>query len=155
MSLQYCSDFISDRVLRNFSFEDFDDMTALTVETNLPIFQSMYGEVWDLNFKVNENEKLAWEVVHYEKRNIHGDEHGISVMTGTVGLKVVPDSVYSSHVVYLEEDVDAYKFIQTLFTFEVTPLSNRSVVGVCGEIYDFDNMTFTDGFIDFEFILDK
>ena len=76
-------------------------------------------------------------------------------MTGTVGIKVVPVSVYSSRVVYLEEDVNAYEFIQTLFTSKVTPLSYRSVVGVCGEIYDFDNMTFTDGFIDFEFILDK
>jgi hypothetical protein len=142
-------------VLHNFSFEEFDNMTARVTETELPIFQSMDGEVWDLNFKVNENEKLAWEVVHYENRNVHGDEHGISVMTGTVGIKVVPVSIYSSHVVYLEQDVEAYEFIQTLFTSKVTQLSYRNVFGVCGEIYDFDNMTFTNGFIDFEFILDK
>lgn len=153
MSLQYCSDFVSDRILHNFSFEEFDNMTALTVETKLPIFQSMDGEVWDLKFEVNK--KLHWEVIHYENRNLHGEEHGISVMTGTVDIKIVPNSIYSSRVVYLDIDENAFKFVQTLFSSKVIQISNRSVFGVGGEIYDFDNMIYTDGFIDFEFTPDK
>ena len=41
MSDQYISDFISERVLNFFSFEDFDNFTATNVESKLSIFDSM------------------------------------------------------------------------------------------------------------------
>ena len=153
MSDQYISDFISERVLNFFSFEDFDNFTATNVESKLSIFDSMDGEVWDLAFEIGE--KLRWHVIHYEDRNVHGDEHGIIEMSGIVEVKMVPKSIYTSKIKYLDIDIDAFEFIQTLFSSKVIPLSDRSVFGVKDEIYDFDNMTCNNGFIDFEFVLDK
>ena len=153
MSDQYISDFISERVLNFFSFEDFDNFTATNVESKLSIFDSMDGEVWDLAFEIGE--KLRWHVIHYEHRNIHGDEHGVIEMSGTVEVKMVSKSIYTLKIKYLDIDIDAFEFIQTLFSYKVISLSDRSVFGVNDEIYDFDNMTCNNGFIDFEFVLDK
>ena len=151
MSDQYISDFISERVLHLFLFDEFDDFTATNVESELSIFESMKCEVWDLKFEVGE--KLTWQVIYYEHRNVHGDEHGVIEMTGTVEVKIVPTR--TSKTEYLDIDLDAFEFIQMLFPSEVIKLSDRNVFGVKDEIYDFDNMTCNNGFIDFEFVLDK
>ena len=151
MSDQYISDFISERVLHLFSFDEFDDFTATNVDSKLSIFESMQCEVWDLKFEVGE--KLNWQVIHYENRNVHGDEHGLIEMSGTVEVKIVPTG--TSKTEYLDIDEDAFEFIQMLFSSEVIQLSDRNVFGVKDEIYDFDNMTCNNGFIDFEFVLDK
>ena len=110
----------------------------------------MDGKVWDLAFEVGE--KLKWHVIHYE--DSHGDEHGVIEMSGKVEVKMVSKSIYTSKIKYLDIDLDAFEFIQTLFSSKVIPLSDRSVFGVKDEIYDFDNMTYNNGFIDFEFTLD-
>ena len=151
MSVQYISDFICDRVLRLFSFDEFDDFTATNVDSKLSIFESMECEVWDLKFEFGE--KLTWQVIHYEHRNVHGDEDGLIEMSGTVEVKIVPTG--TSKTEYLDIDEDAFEFIQMLFSSEVIQLSDRNVFGVKDEIYDFDNMTCNNGFIDFEFVLDK
>lgn len=150
MNDQWNHDFISDRIItaNKFSIREFDNFTAAIEECDIPIFCDM-RYMWDLKFIINENNKLTWEAIEYENGY---DDHGMYVMSGHIKVITTPNRTDTR---YLDECEDAFEFIQTLFPSKVNQVSDRNVFEADGNIYDFDNMTCNNGFIDFEFVLDK